>query len=122
MRSAGKFQELINKAEEIHRNYRERASTMNVSEITFTRFGTFIVGFESQAPYVGEWHWEDQEHGIFTCYFLMDGDNGEPVKVETTGQIRFDAQMHSDITIDASFTCEGKLYDAVVDFVCEKAI
>ena len=116
--SKTKYANLARRAVEIHDNYCERAENMRVTSLTFTKLGTFIVSFEKIDPYVGEWHWVDEENAVFWCCFDVPDESGQSARVETTGQIRFDANSRSDITIDASFTDSGKGYTATVDFIC----
>ena len=120
--SKTKYANLARRAVEIHDNYCERAENMRVTSLTFTKLGTFIISFEKIDPYVGEWHWIDEKNAVFWCCFYVPDENGENARVETTGQIRFDANSRSNITIDASFTDSGKGYSATVDFICTPGV
>lgn len=117
-RQAKSYKALIEKAIDIQQNYSERASYMKVADITFTKAGTFVVSFEDSNPYVGTWHWEDEANRVFFCNFWIDGDEGEPVEVATTGQVSFNKYGLCNIVLDAGFSSDNIWYDAVVELVC----
>jgi len=117
LRGSSNYGSLIEKAIEIRENRHDEAKTMVVDDLTFTANGTFIVGFRGRAPYVGTWHWLEKRDAVFACDFVMDGDEGEAVRIATTGQVLF-RDTTCDITIDATFTSDGRPYEATADFFC----
>ena len=116
------YSSLAARAEEIHRDYKERAETMMVTSLSFTKAGTFIVAFEGIPPYVGNWSWEDEDNGIFRCNFSMPDEKEGSVTVETTGQITFNKDLQCDLCMDASFTSNGIKYLAIAELICNRKI
>ena len=115
---SGEYGGLLKKAIEIQQNYDNKVSSMVVSEITFTKQGTFIVGFQDIDPYVGRWEWLDEGKSIFAFDFIMPGDDDEPVLISSTGQVAFNDGGECDLTIDATFTSDDTPYTAWVDLIC----
>ena len=85
------YSSLAARAEEIHRDYKERAET-----------------------------WEDEENGNFRCNFSMPDEKEGSVIVETTGQVTFNKDLQCDLCLDASFTSNGIKYLAIAELICNR--
>lgn len=120
VRKAGKNAPALKEAVRLSEKYKGRAEGMKVTDITFTKKGTFIIGFDNENPYVGQWKWLNEENGLLYCSFIIPDDNNEDYTVESTCQILYDAAGNADLTVDASFTSRKVPYLTTIDILCNE--
>ncbi len=116
LRKARPQSELIASASRFHDDYINRAKTMTVSSLDFHKDSTFTVHFLDCEPMSGKWVYDNEKEYMEVTLSVPSG-SGNETELETTAGVRFDLYGRCDITADASFTSNGKPYEAFADLI-----